>query len=164
MPIIEILRPDSRDIKAMNYSLSSIDLTLLAWADKNGIFSLYSPTNSPVFVTNKKTIDLYIHLVSSNKSDKTPRFSIHSISEPGASSIEKILFSTGTQAVPGQWHEAPNGLVVFPEKISQIKLVISPPDRGKCYFYLTAIDTVKKRLITCDPQVENGTKTSGGGR
>jgi uncharacterized cupredoxin-like copper-binding protein len=146
-----------------------IKLKLLVWEDDDEVHFVYAPTASVVFKTNAPQKLVEIDLVHADETGSTDDPSFW-ISHYTASRMKAVKTVTIHKKKPGSGNSLES--VAHPDKkhsqlgndvdgkIKRFNLEVNLAPGAS--FYLNLVIKKKgeqERLISCDPQVENGSKT-----
>jgi hypothetical protein len=144
----------------------TINLKLLIWEDNGEILFTYGPSGDVTFKEDIEQKILDIELISR---DNTPDFQQFWISHYTASTFKNIREIACYRRDRSPSNNKASDIPVahskkekseFTEKVTRIVMTLSMKKGDSFYVNLIAKDDKDpSRLISCDPQVENGTKT-----
>jgi hypothetical protein len=131
-----------------------LDLELYVWHENGEMYYIYTPGANINFVTDKPNQTLTISLVS--PPNQLNRFNIHSYSIRDKSMCQKVFYYDAQ----GSEIELPMAKGhLFESGTTKAKFELALLGAGT-YITLNVIDITNSWIISCDPQVENGTKTN----
>lgn len=146
-----------------------ISLKLLAWEEKNEVHFAYAPTPNVVFRTNSPVKRLQIDLVHADETGSTddPTFWLSHYTASRINAVKSVSIHKKKPGTGNDLEPVPHAVKEHSElgkgsggKIKRFTLEVDLAPGASFYLNLMLKRKGREdRLISCDPQVENGSRT-----
>jgi hypothetical protein len=130
---------------------AEIDLVVWYDASEDEVKHMYVPYPGVSFLTDKPFQFLTVRLVSPQS--QAGRFEIRSHSIRHTKARKEVFYEQSGQFM------STTDLEKFPPRTEAIRVKLSLKAKDATYLVIHVFDSIKKIIIDCDPQIENGSKT-----
>jgi hypothetical protein len=158
MPGISIFNQWNDKLASTAPDIDEAELKLALWEESGAVMYAYVPTDKPKLLSKTGKLKITFSIVTDENHSGKKRYRVYGYTLSGKKSVQSIEIADHGSNTFKQAGPKPH---VFPNTTGHIKfeLALAVDSKETTYINLLVFDEKEKDIISCDPQVENTTKT-----